>query len=320
MESIALALLGGGITGVAFFIAAKLFRLELSGSRPVPFDLKGQILNLRLRPIPLGFSAIGVAVVGLALLNFAQLQTVDSLQTQVAIRNTVERMSELQEPSWRLASASTSLNEAAMPGLQSELGNLQQKLLRLQKKAGDLPASAYRQLGLSAAAERRTDDAIMYFTKAGELDPYDARSYTSLGVLYYFKGEEAQNQDDKKKYNEKAIAAHQRAIQIDPNFAKAYSNLGISLDVVGAISDAIQAEKKAIAIDPNYAEAYYNLACIYSLRNERKEALNWLTQAIEHGYTALGEMRNDTSLNNIRGSEEYRKLDSQLAAKLGLAP
>jgi tetratricopeptide (TPR) repeat protein len=163
----------------------------------------------------------------------------------------------------------------------------------------------------------------MYFKKAVELDPYDARSYTSLGIMYYFKGEESTN-PEKRKFNEMAIQAHEKAIQINPNYAKAYSNLGISLYIVGQISHdqpkirhAISAEQKAIAIDSNFAKAYANLASIYSLEGQKNEALEWLAQAIEHGYTALGEMRNDPTLNNIRNTERYKELEAKLAAKLG---
>ena len=217
-------------------------------------------------------------------------------------------------------------SEARTQLFESELKNLQQDLLSSQHRAGGLPAEAYHQFGIAAAAEHRTDDAVAYFKKAVDADPYHARAYTSLGVMYYFKGEEASSKEEKRHFNEEAIKAHQQATEINPNFAKAYSNLGINLYIVGDLlgdpakfREAIAAEKKAIAADPNYPVSYYNLACIYSLQNNKKEALDWLSEAIEHGYSALGEMQSDQTLDNIRGTKEYKRLERLLASKLGLS-
>jgi len=34
--------------------------------------------------------------------------------------------------------------------------------------------------------------------------------------------------------------------------------------------------REAIKLNLNYADAYYNLACLYSLKNDLKNAIKWL--------------------------------------------
>lgn len=324
MEPIGLALVGSGITAVAFLIAGKLLRLDEAESVAKVSASHPQVPALKFDSLALGFSTVAIAIVGLAVVTIRQGDNVSGLRAQFRIQETVARMAELQElgtPAMMVAAAEVKRS----PAVESELQGLQTELLNFRKQVGTLPAEAYFQLGIAAAAERRTDDAISYFKKTTELDPYNARAFTSLGVLYYFKGEDAPSGEEKMRYNEEAIKFHRRAVEISPNFAKARSNLGISLYIVGRISgdqqkinEAIEEEKRAIAIEPNYSEAYYNLACIYSLEGEKEQALKWLALAIDHGYTALGELRGDKDLNNIRTTQEYKRLEALLTSRLGL--
>ena len=63
--------------------------------------------------------------------------------------------------------------------------------------------------------------------------------------------------DDLKDYNG-AIADYTKAIELNPNYANAYYNRGISKHNLKDYNGAISDYNKAIEIDPNYANAYYN--------------------------------------------------------------
>ena len=52
------------------------------------------------------------------------------------------------------------------------------------------------------------------------------------------------------------------AIKIKPDFAEAYSNLGIALVAEGKNEEAISHYKMAIKIKPDYADAYNNLGAV----------------------------------------------------------
>ena len=58
---------------------------------------------------------------------------------------------------------------------------------------------------------------------------------------------------------EEAIAAYNKALLIKPDYARAHYNLGITLQELGRLEEAVASYRKAIALIPDYAEAHYNL-------------------------------------------------------------
>jgi len=56
-----------------------------------------------------------------------------------------------------------------------------------------------------------------------------------------------------------AVKSYEKAIEIDPNYAKAHYNLGGAYHELGQFEDSVKSYEKSIVIDPNYAQAHYNL-------------------------------------------------------------
>lgn len=104
----------------------------------------------------------------------------------------------------------------------------------------------------SANQARNYDLAIEDFTKAIELDPYNASAYRERGRVYAQKGD----------YNS-SISDYDRAIQINPNFSAAYNNRGNSHSFKRDYEKAIADFDRAIEINPNFADAYYNRALVH---------------------------------------------------------
>ncbi len=72
---------------------------------------------------------------------------------------------------------------------------------------------------------------------------------------------------------------------------------------------AIEAFEKAIDIDPKEGGIWYNIACAQSRKNNKNRALQCLKKAIgfnKEKYISLA--RNDEDFDNIRDSEDFRKL------------
>lgn len=70
-------------------------------------------------------------------------------------------------------------------------------------------------------------------------------------------------------------------------------------------------------IDKKYFKGYnlntfYNLSCIYSLKNDKKNALIYLEKAIDAGESNFKHIQVDKDLDNIRNEEKYKLLIKKL--------
>lgn len=55
-----------------------------------------------------------------------------------------------------------------------------------------------------------------------------------------------------------AVTCFARAVELDPNFAKAFNNLGCTLEVAGNLRGALECYDRALELDPRLAQASYN--------------------------------------------------------------
>ncbi|MGK7932119.1 MAG: tetratricopeptide repeat protein [Microcystaceae cyanobacterium] len=78
-----------------------------------------------------------------------------------------------------------------------------------------------------------------------------------------------------------AILAYKKAIEINPQHADAYNNLGVALYNNNQLEEAVVAYKKAIEINPQFAKAYYNLGNALQDKNQLEEAVVAYKKAIE---------------------------------------
>ena len=85
-----------------------------------------------------------------------------------------------------------------------------------------------------------------------EIADLKVQSHYNLGLAYYHSDQ-----------TEKAVAAYQKAIQLNPNFADAYGGLGVIYWRTGNIDAAIRHCQKAIKIAPENIEFHQNLTRIY---------------------------------------------------------
>ena len=113
--------------------------------------------------------------------------------------------------------------------------------------------------------------------------------YLTEGNKYFFGGD----------YNQ-AIEYYQKVLQLNPNLAEAYYNLGLAYGSLGQYQKAIEYFQKSIQLDPNLAEAYYFLGNAYV-------RLGQYQQAIEYYQKSLQLNPNDASAYNNLGLA-YRKI------------
>jgi len=124
---------------------------------------------------------------------------------------------------------------------------------------GTLP-KAWNNLGILAAREGRTDEAIQNFQTALQIDPDFVIGLENLGSAY----RQAKRWDDAKKVLE-------RALQVSPEAPEANYLLGMVYAQLDDADHAYEYLQKALAARPAYPEALNNLGILY-LRTHRQEA------------------------------------------------
>ena len=81
--------------------------------------------------------------------------------------------------------------------------------------------------------------------------------------------------------NQEAIACYDKAIEINPEYDLAFYNKGIALSVTGNNQEAIACYDKAIEINPQYADAYNNKGLSLYYLGDNQEAIACYDKAIE---------------------------------------
>ena len=86
---------------------------------------------------------------------------------------------------------------------------------------------------------------------------------------------------DKQDQFDEAISDYNKAIEIDPKYAKAYNNRGWVYHREGLYDKAISDYNKAIVINPRYAQAYVNRGVAYYRKGDNENACSDVIRACE---------------------------------------
>ena len=95
-----------------------------------------------------------------------------------------------------------------------------------------------------------------------------------------------------KNFN-KAIEYYLKTIELRPNDAHAYNNLGNSYKEIKNYSKAINAFQNAIILKPDYASAHYNLGIVYQKNKNFEIALDSYRKAARLSHTGIQKWLKD---------------------------
>ena len=146
---------------------------------------------------------------------------------------------------------------------------------------------AHASQGIAAYEAGRYDEAIEELLQAIErgVTEYELEEiYTILGNTY----------DNLDLYDE-AIDAHEKAIELNPDYYKAWVNLGITYRHIGDLDRAEESYNQALNLEPEYAELHASIGALAIIKGEPEKAIEALEKAIEldsqlavaHGNLAL---------------------------------
>ena len=117
---------------------------------------------------------------------------------------------------------------------------------------------------LTWTSQRNTvwKETLILWQDCARKTPRQARPANGVGLAY-----QAQNQP------EKALAWFQKAVDLDPDYDEAYSNVGGILVNLGRVADAVPYLERAIAINPESHVAFSNLGSAMKRLNRLDEAI-----------------------------------------------
>ena len=198
----------------------------------------------------------------------------------------------------------------------------------------DIDPSDVMSMALKAMATDAMDDtdgAIQLFSEYIEQYPQEAGVYFKRGILLLYQGQ-----------NEKAIEDFTAAIAIDPTVADMYASRGTLYSDMGQLKEAVADFQKVIELHPKVeaedlnvvAYAYmmmgetdkakeladeylatkrsathlYDVACIYSKMGEQEQALDYLKQTLERGYSSFRHIRRDRDFTGLHDVPAFHEM------------
>ncbi|MCC6860022.1 MAG: tetratricopeptide repeat protein [Bryobacterales bacterium] len=99
-------------------------------------------------------------------------------------------------------------------------------------------------------------------------------------VEFYRRSQRAWDLAEQRRHDE-AIIEWKRALELDPEDAKARTNLGLALARAGKLGEALEQYRRVLASDPGYSMAHNNLGVALAARGQFDEAIAHYRKALE---------------------------------------
>jgi len=174
--------------------------------------------------------------------------------------------------------------------------------------ACDAPADNPIKLGQIAKVYKGGDarGAVEQLTAYLEQYPRDDLAWTVLGNAH-----EDLDQDDK------ARAAYDRALAINPRRHQAIGGLGVLLRKRGDDEAAMQAYRRALAIEPGYGQAYSSMTVVALRLHRDAEGLEYAKKGYELDKTDPSTAANLAVAYHYNGDAANRDRMTRIAIDLG---
>ena len=118
---------------------------------------------------------------------------------------------------------------------------------------------------------------------------------------------------------DRAIADHTKAIELKSDHPEAYNNRGTAYGEQGDYDRAIADHTKAIELNPNLTEAYNNRGVAYYKQSDYNRAIEDYTQAIQLKPSFVGKVYCNRAKARLHLQEwENTKLDLTVAVAMGI--
>ena len=155
----------------------------------------------------------------------------------------------------------------------------------------------FNNLGKLYFNSERFDSAAKWYIDAIRMDPKNPVSYYNLGTVFA-----------NLQHFDSAISMYKKAIDLDPQYYNANLNLGVAYHDLKQWDSAIVYFKKAALINPRDNLPYYYLAQSYAMSNKHEDALRYLEQALQRGYSLYEYIVIEPDLEPIRKYPAFKNM------------
>ena len=172
-------------------------------------------------------------------------------------------------------------------GIHTRQGNLvlAARAYSLSLKLEPENPAALEGVGLLFLRERRYEDAKRHLTVALEKDPVRWQSQNGLGMMADLDGDHVLA----ASYYRQALATPPEAVQ-QPDKAVLLNNLGYSLYLSGDWQEALQYFHQALNYNPDFERAWQNLGLVYTRNGQYDRALDAFRRVMDkpEAYNNIG--------------------------------
>ena len=131
-------------------------------------------------------------------------------------------------------------------------------------------AAIHNDLGVTLTIQGKFDEAIGHFSESLRKNPGQAEIHYRLGLALA-------NQNSLTA----AISQFSEALRLNPAYMEAYSELGLALSKQGRLDEAIANYSKALQINPGHIEAHFNLGLLQTHQGRPDEAIRHYSKALQ---------------------------------------
>ena len=149
---------------------------------------------------------------------------------------------------------------------------------------------------MTAFINEKYADSIELFTRGLEMEPDNKMALVSRGAAYLRLNDP-----------QRAIKDLDRAIKVDPKYARTYHLMGLAHEGIGDTEAALAHFTRAIEVDPAYGAAYYSRATLFTRLGMEESAFEDIQTVTAITATNLETFANE---NNVWHTQQMRVEDA----------
>ena len=153
-------------------------------------------------------------------------------------------------------------------------------------------------------ASGQPEEAARRYEQALEIRSDDYQTQLLLGFVYSKLGRKA----DAEAVRLAGVRLVEERLEFDPYDVRALYLAANALVALGRPDRGLEWARRARNIEPHEPMLLYNVACIYCLAKRPDEAIEFLEEAVRHGFSNRDWLRHDVDLDPLRDSPRFMAL------------